>query len=135
MLSREVVVAFRPQARISALALSPNGKVIVWSEINGLVCISHKSVDETGEDLLFWKSEGKVTGLSVSNDKIYVLDEFFGLICLNSSGEVIWKSEIKGGGFSLIELDDRLAIIDSLGRLHFALLDGCLLYTSPSPRD
>lgn len=124
MLSREVVVAFRPQARISALALSPNGKVIVWAEINGLVCISHKSVDKTGEDLLFWKSEGKVTGLSVSNDKIYVLDEFFGLICLNSSGEVIWKSEIKGGGFSLIELDDRFAIIDSLGRLHITLLDG-----------
>ena len=124
MLSREVVVAFRPQARISALALSPNGKITVWSEINGLVCISNKPVDKIGEDLLFWKSEGKVTGLSVSNDKIFVLDEFFGLVCLNSSGEVIWKSEIKGGGFSLIELDDRFAIIDSLGRLHFVLMDG-----------
>ena len=45
MLSREVVVAFRPQARISALALSPNGKITVWSEINGLVCISHKPAD------------------------------------------------------------------------------------------
>lgn len=124
MLSREVVVAFRPQAKISALALSPNGKVTAWSEINGLVCISQKPVDEKGQDLQFWKSEGKVTGLIVSNEKVLVLDEFFGLVCLNFSGELIWKSEIKGGGFNLIELKDRFAIVDSLGRLYYVLRDG-----------
>jgi len=124
MLSRDVVVAFRPQGQISALSLSPDGNIIVWAETNGLVCISHKTVDLTGEELLFWKSEGKVTGLVTTNTSIFVLDEFFGLVCLNFSGEVIWKCEIKGGGFSLLEIGDRFAIIDSLGRLHFVLKDG-----------
>ena len=127
MLSREVAVAFKPQARISTLGLSPNGKISAWSEINGLVCISHKPVDKAGDDLLFWKSEGKVTGLIVSNENIFVLDEFFGLVCLDSSGELIWKSEIKGGGFSLIELDDRFAVVDSLGRLNYVLSDGTVI--------
>ena len=127
MLSREVAVAFKPQARISTLGLSPNGKISAWSEINGLVCISHKPLDKSGDDLLFWKSEGKVTGLIVSNENIFVLDEFFGLVCLDSSGELIWKSEIKGGGFSLIELDDRFAVVDSLGRLNYVLSDGTVI--------
>ena len=127
MLSRDVAVAFKPQARISTLGLSPNGKISAWSEINGLVCISHKPVDKAGDDLLFWKSEGKVTGLIVSNENIFVLDEFFGLVCLDSSGELIWKSEIKGGGFSLIELDDRFAVVDSLGRLNYVLSDGTVI--------
>jgi hypothetical protein len=127
MLSREVAVAFKPQARISTLGLSPNGKISAWSEINGLVCISHRPLDKSGDDLLFWKSEGKVTGLIVSNENIFVLDEFFGLVCLDSSGELIWKSEIKGGGFSLIELDDRFAVVDSLGRLNYVLSDGTVI--------
>ncbi len=127
MLSREVAVAFKPQARISTLGLSPNGKISAWSEINGLVCISHRPLDNSGDDLLFWKSEGKVTGLIVSNENIFVLDEFFGLVCLDSSGELIWKSEIKGGGFSLIELEDRFAVVDSLGRLNYVLLDGTVI--------
>ncbi len=127
MLSREVAVAFKPQARISTLGLSPNGKISAWSEINGLVCISHKPLDKSGDDLLFWKSEGKVTGLIVSNENIFVLDEFFGLVCLDSSGELIWKSEIKGGGFSLIELEDRFAVVDSLGRLNYVLSDGTVI--------
>jgi hypothetical protein len=127
MLSREVAVAFKPQARISTLGLSPHGKISAWSEINGLVCISHKPLDKAGDDLLFWKSEGKVTGLIVSNENIFVLDEFFGLVCLDSSGELIWKSEIKGGGFSLIELDDRFAVVDSLGRLNYVLSDGTVI--------
>ena len=55
MLSRDVVVAFKPQAKISALALSPDGRVTVWSEVNGLVSISHKSSNITGQDLLLWK--------------------------------------------------------------------------------
>ncbi|MDG1551721.1 MAG: hypothetical protein P8Q95_08360 [Candidatus Poseidoniaceae archaeon] len=120
-------MAFKPQARISTLGLSPNGKISAWSEINGLVCISHKPLDKSGDDLLFWKSEGKVTGLIVSNENIFVLDEFFGLVCLDSSGELIWKSEIKGGGFSLIELDDRFAVVDSLGRLNYVLSDGTVI--------
>ena len=82
MLSRDVVVAFRPQARISALALSPNGKISAWAESSGLVCISHKPIDQSGDDLLFWKSEGKVTDLIVTNENIFVLDgkifEYFG---------------------------------------------------------
>ena len=127
MLSRDVAVAFKPQARISTLGLSPNGKISAWSEINGLVCISHRPLDKSGDDLLFWKSEGKVTGLIVSNENIFVLDEFFGLVCLDSSGELIWKSEIKGGGFSLIELDDRFAVVDSLGRLNYVLSDGTVI--------
>lgn len=127
MLSREVAVAFKPQSRISTLGLSPNGKISAWSEINGLVCISHKPLDKSGDDLLFWKSEGKVTGLIVSNENIFVLDEFFGLVCLDSSGELIWKSEIKGGGFSLIELEDRFAVVDSLGRLNYVLSDGTVI--------
>jgi hypothetical protein len=84
-------------------------------------------LDNSGDDLLFWKSEGKVTGLIVSNENIFVLDEFFGLVCLDSSGELIWKSEIKGGGFSLIELDDRFAVVDSLGRLNYVLSDGTVI--------
>ena len=80
MLSRDVAVAFKPQARISTLGLSPNGKISAWSEINGLVCISHKPLDKAGDDLLFWKSEGKVTELIVSNENIFVLDEFFGFL-------------------------------------------------------
>ena len=124
MLSRDVVVAFKPQAKISALALSPDGRVTVWSEVNGLVSISHKSIDITGQDLLFWKSEGKVTGLIVSNENIFILDEFHGLVCLDLSGELVWKSEIKSGGFSLVKLEDRFAVIDSLGRLHYVLMNG-----------
>ena len=124
MLSREVVVAFKPQARISALALSPNGKISAWSEINGLVCISHKTIDNSGEDLLFWKSEGKVKALILSNENLFVLDELFGLVCLDLLGAVIWKSEVKGGGFSFIQLKDRFAIVDSLGRLNYVLSDG-----------
>ena len=124
MLSRDVVVAFKPQAKISALALSPNGKVTVWSEVNGLVSISHKPIDITGQDLLFWKSEGKVTGLIASNENIFILDEFHGLSCLDLSGELVWNSEIKSGGFSLVKLEDRFAVIDSLGRLNYVLMNG-----------
>jgi len=124
MLSRDVVVAFKPQARISALALSPNGKISAWAESSGLVCISHKPIDESGEDLLFWKSEGKVTDLIVTNENIFVLDELFGLVCLNSLGEVVWKTEIKGGGFCFVELEERFAIVDSLGRLNYVLSNG-----------
>ena len=60
--------------------------------------------------------------------------------------EVAKTSEITDGGKMLVEADDRLVILFRIAEQYFCiddvcthdggtLSDGCLLYTSPSPRD
>ena len=124
MLSREPVVAFSPQSKVTALALSSNGITSVWSEGEGLVCISHQTVEVNKEDLIHWKSPGKVKDLIIFNENIFVLDELEGLTCLDFSGKSIWQVEISGGGDHIKRIENRFAIVDSLGRLHFVDLDG-----------
>ena len=124
MLSRNAFIAFKPQAKVTALALSNDGKVSVWAEGDGLVCISNQKTDIDGSNLLYWKSNSKVTGLILNDDRIFVLDELEGLSCLDLQGKVIWQVEISGGGFCLEKIQNRFAIIDSLGRLHIIDFDG-----------
>ena len=140
MLSRDATVAFSPEARVSTLAISKDGNISVWSEGQGIVFLSRKRDDESVDDLVFWKADGKVTGTIISNDSIFVLDEIYGINCLNTKLEPIWKIEIEGGGFEFKELKDRFAVIDSLGRLQIVSKNGDLIsfdedYSSISKMD
>ncbi len=140
MLSRDATVAFSPEARVSTLAISKDGNISVWSEGQGIVFLSRKRDDESVDDLVFWKADGKVTGTIISNDSIFVLDEIYGINCLNTKLEPVWKIEIEGGGFEFKELKDRFAVIDSLGRLQIVSKNGDLIsfdedYSSISKMD
>ena len=124
MLTRDATVAFNPEAKVSTLAISDDGMFSVWSEGDGLVCFSKNSDDNSESDLIFWKADGKVTGSIISNNLIYILDEIYGVNCLNTQLEPVWKLEIEGGGFEFRELSERLAVVDSLGRLVIVSKDG-----------
>ena len=126
MLTRDATVAFNPEARVSTLAISKDGLFSVWSEGDGVVCLSKNLVDKGNDSLIFWKAEGKVTGTIISNNLIFILDEMFGLNCLNTELDVIWNLEIDGGGFEFKELSQSFAIVDSLGRLHITSKDGTI---------
>ena len=127
MLTRDATVAYRPEARVSTLAISKDGRISVWSEGEGIVFLSKIRNDELDDDLLFWKADGRVTGTIISNNFIFVLDEIFGINCLNTQLETVWKKEIEGGGFEFKELKDKIAVVDSLGRLHIVTKQGDII--------
>ena len=117
MLTRGATVAFNPESRVSTLAISRDGLFSVWSEGDGIVCLSKNSASKSDGDLIFWKADGKVTGTIISDDLIFILDEIYGINCLNQQLDQIWKLEIEGGGFEFKEFNQRFAVVDSLGRL------------------
>ena len=46
---------------------------------------------------------------------------------MNSQLETVWKKEIEGGGFEFKELKDKIAVVDSLGRLHIVTKQGDII--------
>lgn len=121
--THSVSIAFKPEAKVTALALSLKGDFAVWAQSDGKLFIA-----EELEGVLIptssWNAPALIRSVVLHEGQIFVLDDEVGLTCLDSKGELIWQIEIGAGGFDLQELANQLALIDGLGRLHLVNYDG-----------
>jgi len=121
--THSVHIAFQPEAKVSALALSMSGNLAVWAEGDGKLFIAQNT-----EGILTpstsWQAPALIRKAILRGNQIFVLDDEYGLTCLNLEGNVLWQIEIGAGGFALQQLPTQLAVIDGLGRLHLFDYDG-----------
>jgi hypothetical protein len=121
--THSVHIAFQPEAKVSALALSMSGDVAVWAEGDGKLFIAQKT-----EGILTpstsWQAPALIRKAILRGNQVFVLDDEYGLTCLDLKGNVLWQIEIGAGGFALQQLPTQLAVIDGLGRLHLFDYDG-----------
>ena len=123
LMSHSVQVAFQPEAKVTALGLCPSGTISSWAEGDGNVFIAQQS-DGVFELSGTWSAESFVRKLIVDEQWIVVLDDAYGLTCLDLKGKVLWQFEIEAGGFELHQLPTCFAVVDGLGRLSLIHLDG-----------
>ena len=121
--THSVHIAFQPEAKVSALALSMSGNLAVWAEGDGKLFIA-----QNAEGILTpstsWQAPALIRKAILRGNQIFVLDDEYGLTCLNLEGNILWQIEIGAGGFALQQLPTQLAVIDGLGRLHLFDYDG-----------
>ena len=72
------------------------------------------------------------TGLTSTSDEIVMSSDQ--TVCITSSGSIIVDDHDNGGLIQLPASTSNLTITND-GTLQIGQYDGCLLYTSPSPRD
>lgn len=121
--THSVHIAFKPEAKVSALGLSMNGDVAFWAEGDGKLFIARDS-DGQLTPSTSWQAPALIRKAIIRGAQIFVLDDEVGLSCLNLEGEVLWQYEIGAGGFALQQLPSHMAVIDGLGRLHSVGYDG-----------
>tara|TARA_Y100000766_G_scaffold285524_1_gene309754 strand:- start:11938 stop:13569 length:1632 start_codon:yes stop_codon:yes gene_type:complete len=121
--THSVNIAFKPEAKVTALELSSKGDFAVWAESDGRLFIA-KEVKGVLTPTGSWNAPAFIRSVVLRKGQIFVLDDEVGLTCLDSKGEIIWQIEIGAGGFDLHELPNHLALIDGLGRLHLVNYDG-----------
>jgi hypothetical protein len=117
-------VAFRPEQKVTHLALAGDGSFLAWAEQGGLVSIASLRDGEVSESRATWSTDASIVGLATRGSRLFVLDDLNGLTCLASDGSVAWFFEVAGGGFSLHEGPHSMAIVDALGRLQSVGYDG-----------
>ena len=121
--THSVHIAFQPEAKVSALALSMSGDVAVWAEGDGKLFIA-QNTEGTLAPSTSWQAPSLIRKAILRGNQIFVLDDEHGLTCLDLEGNLLWQTEIGAGGFSLQQLPAHLAVIDGLGRLHMFAYDG-----------
>ena len=57
------------------------------------------------------------------------------LVEVDQAGQIVWEETISSGGNFIFKSQNYSVNYSGFQNLPFALLKGCLLYTSPSPRD
>ena len=127
--THSVHIAFKPEAKVTALGLSMNGDVAVWAEGDGRLFIAKESGGVL-EPSTSWQAPALIRGVVLRDNQIFVLDDEIGLSCVDLEGELLWQNEIGAGGFHLQDLPNQLALIDGLGRLHLVGYDGTKLDNS-----
>tara|TARA_B110000902_G_scaffold218976_1_gene253090 strand:+ start:268 stop:1902 length:1635 start_codon:yes stop_codon:yes gene_type:complete len=121
--THSVHIAFEPEAKVSALAISMSGDVAVWAEAGGKLFIAQNS-DGLLKPSTSWQAPALIRKAIIRGNQVFVLDDEYGLTCLNLEGTPLWQIEIGAGGFGLHQLPSQLAIIDGLGRLQMFGYDG-----------
>tara|TARA_B110000908_G_scaffold143556_1_gene172561 strand:+ start:48 stop:1682 length:1635 start_codon:yes stop_codon:yes gene_type:complete len=121
--THSVHIAFQPEAKVSALAMSIGGDVAVWAEGDGKLFIAQSSEGVLAPSTS-WQAPALIRKAILRGNQIFVLDDEYGLTCLDLEGKVLWQVEIGAGGFALQQLPSQLAVIDGLGRLHLFGYDG-----------
>ena len=122
--TRLTQVAAKPEHKVTQLCLSSSGTFLAWAEQGGHVCLGSLSATHSIEVTSRWSASGTVVGLCTRGERAYALDDVDGLTCLNQDGESVWSVDIPGGGFSLHQGPNDIAVIDALGRLHRVGYDG-----------
>ena len=117
-------VAFRPEAKVTHLCLAGDESFVAWAEKGGRVSIGELTEDTSSQKPAFWMSQSNVVGLCSRGDRLFALDDMNGLSCLDSTAHLTWSTEIPGGGFSLHQGPNSMAVVDALGRLHVIGYDG-----------
>ena len=121
--THSVHIAFQPEAKVSSLALSMSGDVAVWAEGDGKLFIA-KNSDGVLAPSTSWQAPALIRKAILRGNQIFILDDEYGLTCLDLEGKPLWQVEIGAGGFALQQLPSQLAVIDGLGRLHLFAYDG-----------
>tara|TARA_B100001094_G_scaffold329801_1_gene393404 strand:+ start:535 stop:2166 length:1632 start_codon:yes stop_codon:yes gene_type:complete len=121
--THSVHIAFKPEAKVTALGLSQSGDFAVWAEGDGKLFIAQES-EGVLTPTTSWQAPALIRAVVLRNNQIFVLDDEIGLSCLGLEGELLWQVEIGAGGFSVQQLPKQLALIDGLGRLHMIGYDG-----------
>ena len=121
--THSVHIAFQPEAKVSALALSMDGAVAVWAEGDGKLFIA-QDFEGILAPSTSWQAPALIRQAILRGTQIFVLDDELGLTCLDLEGSVLWQLEIGAGGFALQSLPSQLAVLDGLGRLHLVGYDG-----------
>lgn len=116
--TRAVRVSFKPEQKVEHLCLSSDGACLVWAEQGGAVSIAISAENEDHRIAGVWNAPGGVVGMCLRGDRTFVLDDTDGLSCLNSKAESEWHLTIPGGGFSLHQGPNDMAVVDALGRLY-----------------
>lgn len=116
-------VAFQPEGKVTSLVLSSDGEFAAWSEGDGQVFLARQ------QDSVFtisdsWQASSLVRRMILHQNSLYVLDDEFGLSCLDLNGELRWQHELGAGGFELQVTPSFVALVDGLGRLSLIRHDG-----------
>ena len=132
--THSVHIAFKPEAKVTALGLSASGDFAVWAEGDGKLFIAQES-EGVLTPATSWQAPALIRAVVLREDQIFVLDDEIGLSCLGLGGELLWQMEIGAGGFSVQPLPKQLALVDGLGRLHLVGYDGSKIELSKQYQD
>lgn len=125
-------IAFTPERKVTHLCLAGDTSFLAWAEQGGRVSFGTLEHHLPGEVSAVWHNTATVVGLCSRGNRLFALDELNGLTCLDDEGQVAWFSEVPGGGFSLHQGSENMAVIDALGRLHLIGYDGANVEHAPS---
>ena len=132
--THSVHIAFKPEAKVTALGLSASGDFAVWAEGDGKLFIAQESQGVL-TPVTSWQAPALIRAVVLRENQIFVLDDEIGLSCLGLGGELLWQMEIGAGGFSVQQLPNQLALVDGLGRLHLVSYDGSKIELSKKYQD
>ena len=125
-------IAFTPERKVTHLCLAGDASFLAWAEQGGKVSLGSLDDHLPGEVSAVWKNTAAIVGLCSRGNRLFALDELNGLTCLDDKGDVAWFSEVPGGGFSLHQGSENIAVVDALGRLHLIGYDGANVAHAPS---
>ena len=125
-------IAFTPERKVTHLCLAGDASFLAWAEQGGKVSLGSLDDHLPGEVSAVWKNTAAIVGLCSRGNRLFALDELNGLTCLDDKGDVAWFSEVPGGGFSLHQGSENMAVVDALGRLHLIGYDGANVAHAPS---
>ena len=108
--THSVHIAFQPEAKVSALAVSIGGDVAVWGEGDGKLFIA-QTTDGVLSPSTSWQAPALIRKALLRGNQVFVLDDEYGLSCLDLEGTLLWQVEIGAGGFALQQLPSQLAVI------------------------
>ncbi len=101
--THSVHIAFQPEAKVSALAMSIGGDVAVWAEGDGKLFIAQSSEGVLAPSTS-WQAPALIRKAILRGNQIFVLDDEYGLTCIDIEGKPLWQVEIGAGGFALQQL-------------------------------
>ena len=108
--TRLTQVATKPEHKVTQLCLSSSGTFLAWAEQGGHVCLGSLSATHSIEVTSRWSASGTIVGLCTRGERAYALDDVDGLTCLNQDGESVWSVDVPGGGFSLHQGPNDMAV-------------------------
>ena len=125
-------IAFTPERKVTHLCLAGDASFLAWAEQGGKVSLAPLEDHVLGEVSGVWNNTAAIVGLCSRGNRVFALDELNGLTCLDAEGEVAWFYEVPGGGFSLHQGSENMAVVDALGRLHLIGYGGANVEHAPS---
>lgn len=111
------------EGRVHALVISSVGDKVAWSQAGNIVNLA-KIVENKLELITTINAPSQVDQIVLRGESLFFIDEMEGLHCYGFDGQLQWTYESGAGGREIVRLEQYLAVLDSIGRVHLVTIQG-----------